>query len=166
MKAKATFLYWALFATGLAIASTYGVRLGWLRYLRNDPTHFTLGTIAVFCIATAWIGRLSWKLSSGVDPVEVEEDLGHGWFASSLVVSIGLAGTAIGYYLMLQSGDVTGDPSQVIRQAFASTSVAIVNTVVGAICGILLELQSHFLGHAVRKAVRLAAKVPSRENEP
>jgi hypothetical protein len=92
------------------------------------------------------------------DPAEVEDDLGHGWFASSLCVSIGLAGTAIGYYLMLQNGNAAGEPSEVIRQAFANTSIAIVNTVVGALCGILLEIQSHFIGHAVRKALRRSAK--------
>ena len=159
MKGKTLFLRWALFMSLVTVGCLIGINLGWLKYLKSDPTHLTLATIATFLLATAWLGRLSWRLSSGADPAEVEEDLSHGWFASSLCVSIGLAGTAIGYYLMLQNGNATGDPSTVIREAFAHTSIAIINTVTGAICGILLEVQSHFVGHAVKKALRL------KENE-
>ena len=163
MQDKRLFLGWALFMCLVAITAFIGVNLGWAGYVAKDPTHITLATLFVFTIATAWCGRLSWKLSSGHDPAEIEEDLAHGWFASSLCVSIGLAGTAVGYYLMLKHGDAVGDPSEVIRQAFAHTSIAIINTILGAVCGLIVEIQSHFIGHAVKKALRRAGKPAGRD---
>lgn len=165
MQGKRLFLQWALFACLVGIGAAVAAGVGWIGYLKHDPTHITLVTLTVFVLATAWLGRLSWKLSNGHDPEVVREELGHGWFASSLCVSIGLIGTAVGYYLMLQHGNAGGDASEVIRQTFANTSIAIVNTVFGAICGVLVEIQSHFIGHAAKKALRAAGK-PVQDDQP
>lgn len=165
MQGKRLFLKWTLFTSLIAIGAFIGASTGWIGYLKNDPTHITLATLTVFAIATAWLGRLSWKLSNGHDPEVVREELDHGWFASSLCVSIGLIGTAVGYYLMLQHGNAGAEASEVIRQTFANTSIAIVNTVFGAVCGVLIEIQSHFIGHAAKKALRAAGK-PVKEDEP
>ncbi|MEY4745088.1 MAG: hypothetical protein RL272_1033 [Candidatus Parcubacteria bacterium] len=165
MQGKRIFLKWSLFACLVVIGAAIAAGTGWIGYLRKDPTHITLVTLGVFVLATAWLGRLSWKLSNGHDPEIVREELDHGWFASSLCVSIGLIGTAIGYYLMLQRGNTGGDASEVIRQTFANTSIAIVNTVFGAVCGVLVEVQSHFIGHAVKGVLRGAGK-PDDEEGP
>lgn len=156
MTGKRVFLQWSLFMCLVAIGAFIAADLGWIGYLKRDPTHITLLTLTVFVLATAWLGRLSWRFSNGDDPEELEHELDHGWFASSLCVSIGLIGTAVGYYLMLKNGDSVGDPQEVIRNAFANTSVAIINTVFGAVCGVIVEVQSHFIGHPVRKAAKLA----------
>ncbi len=158
MQGKSLFLRWSLFMSLVVIAVFIGVTLGWTSSLASDPTHVTLVTLSVFSLATAWCGRLAWKLSNGQDPEEVEEALAHGWFASSLCVSVGLIGTAIGYYVMLKNGAAVGDPSEVIRRAFANTSMAIINTVFGAVCGVIVEVQSHFIGTAIVRAKREQAK--------
>ena len=155
MKGKRLFLQWALFVSLLCVAAMIAASLGWISLVFNsDPTHITYVTFCVFFLATLWCGSLSWKLSNGAPPDDVEDDLAHGRFASSLCVSIGLIGTAVGYYLMLKNGNATGEPSEVIRQAFANTSIAIVNTIFGAVSGVLVEIQSHFIGHAIAKVKR------------
>mgnify|MGYP001559907928 CR=1 FL=1 len=165
MPGKRLFLQWTLFACLAAIGAFIAARMGWVGYLRNDPTHITLITLGVFVFATVWLGRLSWRLSSGHNPEIVREELGHGWFASSLCVSIGLIGTAIGYYLMLKDGNASGDAAEVINRLFANASIALINTVVGGVCGVFVELQSHFIGHAITKALRKAGR-PVRDGGP
>lgn len=162
---KRLFLQWSLFMCLVAIGAFIAAGLGWVGYLKSDPTHITLITLTVFLAATLWLGRLSWRFSNGTDPAKLEDDLEHGWFASSLCVSIGLIGTAVGYYLMLKNGNAAGDPQDVIRNAFANTSIAIINTVFGAVCGVIVEVQSHFIGHAVKKAKSSAAEAP-KEDRP
>ena len=163
MKGKRLFLQWALFASLIAIGAFIAAGLGWAGYVMDDPTHITLVTLGVFCLATAWCGRLAWKLSGSHKPEYVENALSHSWFASSLCVSIGLIGTAIGYYLMLKDGSAGGEPKAIIHRAFDNTSVAIINTVCGAVCGVLVEIQSHFIGAAAKSSADLAGKPPEEE---
>jgi hypothetical protein len=159
MKSKRLFLQWTLFVSVLCVGAMIATNLGWTSLVFNsDPTHITYVTLAVFMMATVWCGLLTWRLSNGASPKEVEDDLAHGWFASSLCVSIGLIGTAVGYYIMLKNGNATGDPSEVIRKAFANTSIAIVNTIFGAVSGAFVEVQSHFIGHAITKMRRQMKK--------
>lgn len=158
MQGKSLFLRWTLFMCLVVIAAFIGLALGGSGHLASDPTHITYLTLTVFTLASLWCGRCAWKLSNGSNPHEVEEDLAHGWFASSLCVTIGLIGTAVGYYIMLKNGNASGDPSEVIRKAFANTSIAIVNTIFGAVSGALVELQSHFVGTAITKAKREAGE--------
>lgn len=155
---KRLFLQWSLFMCLVAIGAFIAANLGWVGYVRNDPTHITYFTLVVFCLATLWLGKISWRFSNGDDPEELEHALEHGWFASSLCVSIGLIGTAVGYYIMLKNGVGSGDPSDVVRRAFGDTSIAIINTVFGAVCGVIVEVQSHFIGHNVKKAANLVRK--------
>jgi hypothetical protein len=158
MRHKRLFLKWALFASLVIIGAIVASNIGWAEHLEKDPTHITYVTFTVFCLATLWCGRLTWRLTSGRDPHEVALELKHSWFASSLCVSIGLIGTAVGYFIMLEHGHSGGEPGQVIDQAFANTSIAIINTVVGAVCGVLVEIQSHFVEVAVEKAIAKGGK--------
>ena len=152
MKDKGLFLRWSLFMSLVVILSIVAASLGWIGYLRNDPTHITLVTLGVFALASAWCGRLSWRLSSGHDYREVEVSLMHGWFASSLCVSIGLIGTAVGYYLMLNHLNDGGGAGEAVKRISGHASVAIVNTIFGGICGALVEIQSHFIESTVKTA--------------
>ncbi|MEK9152493.1 MAG: hypothetical protein AAB692_03945 [Patescibacteria group bacterium] len=155
MKGKRLFLQWALFMSLIGVAAIIGLSLGGLAIFREEPTHISLITLSVFFLATVWCGRLAWKLSGGHDPQDIVHELDHGWFASSLCVSIGLIGTAIGYYMMLKHGAVGAEGRTAM---FANTSIAVINTFFGAICGVIVEIQSHFIGHAAAKAVRAAGK--------
>lgn len=163
MREKRLFAQWAVMASLIVVGAIFAHRLGWTAYLQDDPTRITYVTLSVFALATAWCGRLSWRLSSGDDLRGIELDLKHGWFASSLCVSIGLIGTAVGYYMMLKHGNAGGDPAKVIEMAFANTAIAIVNTVIGAVCGVLVEIQSHMVEHAVEKMADRPEAEPAEE---
>lgn len=150
MQGRNVFLQWALMATLIALGATIAGTLGWFKHLfGSDPTHVTYVTVSVFVLATAWCGNLAWQLANGGVPKVIDVRLQHARFASSLCVSVGLIGTAIGYYIMLKNGNAMGDPSEIIKAAFANTSIAIVNTIFGAVCGVLLEVQAHFIDNAL-----------------
>lgn len=156
METKSLFLKWALFACLVVIGAAIVSSLGWAGYVLNgDETHLTLVNLVVLALTTAWCGRLSWRLSNGAAPKEIKHALESGWFASSVCVTLGLLGTVVGYYMMLQSGPGGGEDAgeQLVRQIRASMGTALINTVVGGFCGLIIELQSHFIGQAAKKAM-------------
>jgi len=165
MKEKRLFLQWAVMASLVVVGVVFAWRLGYDKFLRDDPTRFTYVALAAFTIATAWCGRLAWLLSSGRDPEDIEIDLKLWHYASSFCVSIGLLGTAVGYLIMFQHGTIDGEAKTVMHQVFGEASVALVNTVLGGICGVLVEIQSQLIGHAVDKAKKRAGK-PKDEVSP
>ena len=158
MKKKRLFLQWAAMASLIVVGAILAMDLGYAKFVRNDPTHFTYVALTAFAVATVWCGRLAWMLSSGRDPDDLEIDLKLGHYASSFCVSIGLLGTAVGYLIMFQHGTVEGDAKTVMHQIFGEASVALVNTVLGGICGVLVEIQSQVIGHGIDKARKRAAK--------
>lgn len=145
LKDKRLFLQWAVMAGLMGAGAFIAYRLGYAAYLQDDPTHITYVTLGLFALATAMCGRLCWRLCGAYDPKRIKAGIKHGWFAGNLCMYIGLIGTAVGYYLMLKHGNAEGDPKQVIDMGFANTAIAIVNTVVGAVTGVLLQVQSHFI---------------------
>ena len=163
MQSKRLFLRWALFVSLITIGAFIAAGLGWAGYVTDDPTHVTYVTLGVFMLATAWCGRLAWKLSSGQDPGKVEHAIEHSRYAAGLCFSIGLIGTAIGYYMMLKYGKSDGDAKVVINRTFEHASIAIINTVVGGVCAVIVEIQAHFIGHAAEKARMDAGKPPKED---
>lgn len=161
MSEKRLFLQWALFVSLVAIFAFIVMFLGWSGYVfKGDSTHITLVTLGVFVYTTAWCGRLAWRLSNGEDPALIGHSLASGWFASSVCVTLGLLGTVIGYYLMMQNATGTGDDAaeQLVYQIRSGMGTVLINTVVGGLCGLLIEIQSHFIGQATKKAARKAGK--------
>lgn len=166
MKERKLFLQWAAMASLIVVGALLAQRLGYAAYIHDDPTHVTYVTLSFFVLATCWCGRLAWSLSGGRDPDDIEIDLKLGHYASSLCVSIGLIGTAVGYYLMLKEGGAEGEASEIIKRTFANASIAIVNTVVGGVCGVLIEIQSKYLEHATAKAEMRLARATTTETVP
>ena len=153
MVGKWLFLKWALFASLISIGAFIASRLGWFGYVQNgDPTHITFITLGVFVLTTAWLGRVCWKFGAG-DYQSAAHGLDSGWFASSVCVSLGLIGTVIGYFMMMQG--VTGEgeeaAKELVHQIRIGMGTVLINTIVGGICGLLIELQSHFIGQAVKR---------------
>jgi hypothetical protein len=159
------FVQWAVMASLIVTAALLVNRLGYASYIHDDPTHVTYVTLGFFALATVWCGRLAWSLSSGRDPDDIEIDLKLAHYASSLCVSIGLIGTAIGYYLMLKEGGADGEASEIIKRTFSNASIAIVNTVVGGVCGVVIEIQSKFLEHATAKAIKRLDEADEADEE-
>ena len=156
MRSKNLFLQWALFVCLVLIGTAIGTSLGWMGYVVNgDPTHITLVTLAVFVCSTLYLGRLSWRLTNGGDAKVIAHKLSTGWFASSVCVTLGLLGTVVGYFVMMQGVPGTGEDvaEQLVHQIRAGMGTVLVNTIVGAICGLLIEVQSHFIEQAAKRAM-------------
>ena len=163
MQDKKLFLHWMLFVWLVLIGGVISVSLGWMgRVLNGDPTHITLVTLAVFVSTTLYLGRLSWKLTNGESAKIVAQKLSTGWFASSACVTLGLLGTVVGYFLMMQGVPGTGEDvaGQLVQQIRAGMGTVLINTIVGGVCGLLIEVQSHFISQTVERAVLEEEKKP------
>ncbi len=156
MRSKNLFLYWTLFVCLVTIACVIGALLGWTDYvLVGDPTHITLITIGVFTATTLWLGNLCWKMANSENASRVVHALETGWFASSACVTLGLIGTVIGYLLMMRGvPDAGADVAeQLVRQIRMGMGTVLINTVVGGVCGLLIEVQSHFIGQIAKQVI-------------
>lgn len=154
MLRRKLFLQWALFVCLVVISASIGVSLGWTGYVfGGDPTHVTTITLCVFVFTTIWCGRLCWRTEKGDDPKTIRRSLASGWFASSVCVTLGLLGTVIGYFIMMQnvSGGAEGAAEQLVSQIRLGLGTVLINTIVGGVCGLLIEVQSHFIGQALEE---------------
>ena len=144
MKEKRLFLQWAVMASLIAVGTLFAFRLGYGKYLDEEPTRVTYVTLAVFALGSALCGRLCWRLCGDYRPNQVRKGLKWARYSAHLCVYMGLFGTGLGYYIMLKSGGADLEPKEAIKAGFGSTSIAIVNTIVGIGTSILLQLQSHY----------------------
>ncbi|MEK7545930.1 MAG: MotA/TolQ/ExbB proton channel family protein [Patescibacteria group bacterium] len=159
MKEKRIFLQWAVMASLIVIGAVFAYRLGMLHRLKADPSHLPYVTLVAFTLATAWCGRLCWRLSKGTDPKDVKIGLILSHYASSLCVSIGLIGTVVGYIIMFLHGSEGNEEAKaVIKQVFGEANVALMNTALGGICGVLVEIQSQYIKYDVALIQRRAKR--------
>ena len=143
MHGKRLFLKWVLFASLIVIGAIVAANLGWVGYLTRDPTHITIVTLAVFARAMLRCGGLAWRMSGAHEAKFVKADLKRASDASDMCMYIGMIGTAVGLLLMLGHAMTMTDPAQVMGVAIANAYIAIVNTVFGAVCGVLIRHQTN-----------------------
>lgn len=148
MTGKRLFLKWVLFLSLIIVGAVIAANLGWVGYLKDDPTHITYVTLGVFVLATLMCGRLCWRLCGAHDKTRIELGVERAWFAGNICMYIGLIGTAVGYVMMLKHSGDASDPEKVIQMGFANAAIALINTVVGAVTGVLLQLQAHYIESA------------------
>jgi len=167
MGKRTQFLHWTLFACLVAAGAYLAVENGWWGRVERDSTHITLITLSVFTLSTLWLGRLSWRIGSPHDGKGyrlLRHSLGHGHFAASACVTIGLIGTVIGYYLTSQLTTGGENASEVMASNIkAGMGTYLINTAVGGICGFLVEIQTHFGLMATERAM-LEAGIPLEED--
>ena len=171
MKDKRLFLQWAALASLIAVGAVFAHRLGWYDVVYDgDATRLSFLIMAVFAACTALSGILSWKLdglrASGlIEQGQPAADalkrlrirLGRVHFGATVSVSLGLLGTVFGLTMMIATGDApTGDQAEIaeafVAQIKGGMATAFLTTIVGGICGILLELQAHLLSEAIDEA--------------
>lgn len=141
---KRLFLQWAVMASLIAVGALFALHLGYGRHLDEEPTRITYVTLGVFALGSALCGSICWRLCGTYRPPIIRKGLKWAAFGAHLCVYLGLFGTAVGYYIMLQGGSAEGDPQAIIKAGFSNTSIAIVNTVVGCVTSILLQIQAHY----------------------
>lgn len=143
MKEKRLFLQWAVMASLIVVGAILAAQLGYAVYIRDEPTGITYVTLGIFALGTLLCGRLTWRLCGNYHAPKVRKGLKYANFSAHLCVYMGLFGTAVGYYIMLKNSGVDmSDLGKVIQAGFDKTSIAIVNTIVGIVTSIILQIQT------------------------
>jgi len=111
-----------------------------------DKSKVSFVTIFLFTIISLFIGYLTNTISRK-QKIEHLKYLPACWFASDAMMGLGMIGTLIGFMLMLGTtmdsidfNDVMTIKKAVIDMA-AGISVAIVTTLTGLVCSLLIKLQ-------------------------
>lgn len=147
--------WWLVFlcsVAGLALAAASGhVAAMW----RLDAYKVSFLTLATYFVVTAFIGRLTWRISRGDLTWHLRYQEGYD-YSVTLMTMLGLIGTVIGFmgllatsFSSLAAGDAT-----LARRAISSltggSATALVNTLVGLIAAVGLKLQVINLNLAAR----------------
>ena len=118
----------------------------------NDKTKLSFVILAIFYGMTFHCGYESWKLSQlankDIDKLE-NLDTRHepGWFASDVLLTLGLIGTVSGFILMLAGafGNINIADVSSVQQALANMAVgmstALYTTLTGLITSTILKVQ-------------------------
>lgn len=164
------FLRWWLVYTSILIGLTvFTLGDGWNDLWEKDVTKLSFVIIAMFLGMSQWCGYKTWLMSRFIDgggKVEdehmmekVENTMEAGWFTSELCLTIGMAGTVIGFIMML-SGFTQLDVSDastiqgLIKSLGTGMSTALYSTLTGLICSAMLKIQYFNLSQAVEKVKR------------
>src|SRR5689334_21146434 len=122
VKEKRLFLQWAVMAMLIAVGAWFAFRLGYGKYLQEEPTRITYVTCAVFVLGSALCGSLCWRLCGAYRPSRIRKGLKWARYSAHLCVYLGLFGTAVGYYIMLKGGTADLEPKDAMKAGFSNTS--------------------------------------------
>ena len=114
--------WWLAFASILVGLTMFSFENGWAELYEKDATKLSFVIIAMFLGMSQWCGYKTWLLSRFIDRGKTKEDehmikkventMEAGWFTSDLCLTVGMAGTVIGFIMML-SGFAKVDVSDV-----------------------------------------------------
>lgn len=170
MKEKRLFLQWIAMTSLIVVGSVFAERSFGLidRVHEGDATKLSFVIAAIFALATAAIGRLSWHVSrhleNGFPPdaktheafvKRMDSHLDDGTTAVNTCTALGMLGTVLGIIMAFPSGGfsaiVSGDTaamSLVLDELTLGFSSAFYTTAAGLICAILLDVQLRLLARA------------------
>lgn len=138
--------WWALICTivtGAIVAGSQGLfHTLWV----DDLSKLSFLAISLFTILSGFVGVLTYR-------IHVKEDLRNKkylpgcWFASELLMGVGMMGTLLGFILMFQANvahiDFTNvdTAKSILAQLTKGTTTAVVTTFVGLLTSLLLKAQ-------------------------
>ena len=169
LKHKLFLRWWLAFAGIMVGFTTFTFGDGWTELYDKDATRLSFVIIAMFLGMSQWCGYKTWLLSRFIDGgkrledehmiKKVENTMEAGWFTSDLCLTIGMAGTVIGFIMML-SGFTKVDMTDVstvqglIKSLGVGMSTALYSTLTGLTCSALLKVQYFNLSQAVDRIRR------------
>ena len=175
------FLRWSVVVSLTVVGLIIAAALGWVgRAFALDATKISVLISLVFVGASAWCGLLAARLDRAVDlgkqpagtpPAvsarkvktaaevykQTKVDIGHGEYAASICLKLGLLGTVIGLtmtFLSAFTGFQGSSPEAIkalIDQLAAGTATAFITTIVGLIGSLTLSVQYHLLKQAIAR---------------
>lgn len=141
-----TFTKWVIINCTVATLAVFAAFKGFFSFvINNDASYLSIVMFMLFAGFSLFMG----KLSIDVDHKKLNDnDLDIGWFASDQFLSLGLLGTVIGFCYMVNSSLVeTKELSAIIGELKAGAATAVLTTIVGLVCSMLLQLQLFIIQH-------------------
>ena len=140
------FLRWWLLFCVYVIGAIALHKFGYLQALYHmDQSKLSFLILGIFGLVSPYIGYLTYRLSKGLEVAEFKIE--NCWFFANECQTIGLIGTVIGFLIMLSTAFIGLDVSDVanVQQALESMTKgmgsALLTTLVGMVCGVLIKLQ-------------------------
>lgn len=114
--------------------------------------------VGVFVIFSIYCGYLNYKAYKRENLYigDLKKQVNHGWFFASVCSRLGLLGTVWGFIILSKAitlykvGDIQSMQDMITGMS-SGLAVALVTTLVGQICNILLSLQYHMLNQKLER---------------
>lgn len=138
--------WWTVFVLTIFLAAFTEAYVGISHYLFVvDVTYLSLFIIALFLLCNGFISYFSFLIQFYEQKIS-ESSLKPLWFMSDVVLSIGMVGTLIGFMMVLGNAfDIASVSAEqmkkVISEVASGISVALITTLTGLICSIILKMQ-------------------------
>lgn len=141
------FLRWWFILSLSACGAVVGGMFGLYEYIHKvDSTYLSFVSMGTLVLMTIFVGSLSYSARNG-DQGFVKH-LSFCWFTTELMLGFGMAGTLIGFLMMLQGAfggglDLanTAATQQAMAKMATGFATAGITTVVGLACSMLLKAQ-------------------------
>lgn len=138
-------LKWWIQTALITFAAVMANQYGWWEFLYNaDMTKISFIIIGTFVISSLAIGYIGLKNTTW-DIIESISN--YVWFASEVMITLGMIGTVAGFLIMLNTAFSGLDVNDVrnIQQSISDMAIgmstALVTTLVGLICSTLIKVQ-------------------------
>lgn len=138
--------WWFIFCLS-AFGSYTAWNLGFFDYMmRVDVSYLSAATVAIFSLATLWVGQLTFSARNGDQTFT--KHLPMCWYTAEAMMALGMLGTLIGFLMLL--GTALGSPintadtaamQKLIAQMAQGFSTSAITTIVGLVCSLIFKLQ-------------------------
>lgn len=136
--------WWLVFCLSLVMGYIAYI-FGWTwEIYTKDTTKISVLIIALYIIASLFVGKLSYENSKNKI---VEERTEIAWFISETMLTLGMIGTVAGFIMMLGGSFAEIDASnpETLKSALVAMalgmSTALYTTLVGLVCSQVLKIQ-------------------------
>lgn len=150
----------------VTVTSTVTYLVGGFHYMfSNDSTFITPAIFGVFYLASMWCGVSTWRLSHALSKNSLDKELFYaierqdqtGGLISSIEMGLGMLGTLVGLLMAtnnfgsLSNTDIA-NIQKLLSDLGGGSAVALITTIAGLICSILLNIQHFNLNLELQKS--------------
>jgi len=135
-------LMFCLMGVGVVILQKFGL---FVDLYNADASKISFGILSIFTAMSGFVGYLTFRRWKTL-PVK-DTHVNFCWFTASKLTTLGMIGTVIGFIMMLSltfrnlNVEDVASVQNAIEFMALGMGTALVTTLVGLICGLLLELQ-------------------------
>lgn len=165
-------LKWWLCSCLISISAVFVYQVGFFEILwEKDASYLSWVILALFVFFSFCCGKQIYRLcrKPPTNPSEYQQYLRYeevGWFFSEVCLTIGMAGTIVGFVFMLSGfeGVDMNKPHTVqylLSDLGKSMATALYTTLIGLVCGVVLKVQYFIMSLELK---RLEVEQPSLSN--